>query len=184
MLQSSLGYDNEWTLKALRPVGCWTKCRVNKIKWKEKCSDERSKRYDIICISYNILLFLPKLDYINLLKKIMKFASSTVFKKMISTSTLSSVCRQWQNWCTTHTTCTEALSIEWVAGPRYRTLGIGRYPIQEERIFEFRQAKQAKPVATRKIQKQRKSSSKIVAIKKNYNNNNDDDKKIYKMKQK
>jgi hypothetical protein len=56
----------------------------------------------------------------------------------------------------------------------------GRYPIQEEQIFEFRQAKRAGPVATRKIQKQRKSSSKIVAINNN-NNNNNDNKKKYKI---
>jgi len=54
----------------------------------------------------------------------------------------------------------------------------GRYPIQEEQIFEFRQAKRAGPVATRKIQKQRKSSSKIVAINNNNNNNNDNKKNI------
>ncbi len=58
---------------------------------------------------------------------------------------------------------------------------VGRYPIQEEQIFEFRQAKRAGPVATRKIQKQRKSSSKIVAINNNNNNNNNDNKKIYKI---
>ncbi len=54
----------------------------------------------------------------------------------------------------------------------------GRYVphTQEEQIFEFRQAKRAGPVATRKIQKQRKSSSKTVAINNN-NNNNDNDKK-------
>ncbi len=49
---------------------------MNNIKRKIKCSEARSKGYDIICISYNnIMLTIIEIDKV-IINKIMKFASS------------------------------------------------------------------------------------------------------------